>query len=101
MCELANHRENVAARSGGVESIREWSLRARIAKRVTVSLMVSLMDIAVASGNGGTGTDEILNADNIAMFQMGTHPALTASPIAYPLVNAAELAIQEIRRRSR
>ncbi len=42
-----------------------------------------------------------MNADNIAMFQMGTHPALTASPIAYPLVNAAELAIQEIRRRSR
>jgi len=29
-------------------------------------------------------------AEDIATFQMGTHPALTASPTAYPLVNAAE-----------
>jgi len=42
-----------------------------------------------------------MTADDIAMFQMGTHPALTASPIAYPLVNAAELAIKEMRKRSR
>lgn len=35
-----------------------------------------------------------MRAEDIAMFQMGTHPALTASPIAYPLVNAAEEAIR-------
>ena len=35
-------------------------------------------------------------AEDIATFQMGTHPALTASPIAYPLVNAAELAIKAL-----
>jgi hypothetical protein len=40
-----------------------------------------------------------MTAEDIAMFQMGTHPALTASPIAYPLVNAAELAIKAIRSR--
>ena len=34
-----------------------------------------------------------MTADDIAMFQVGTHPALTASPIAYQLVNAAEMAI--------
>ncbi|MCF7853534.1 MAG: FAD-dependent oxidoreductase [Candidatus Pacebacteria bacterium] len=34
-----------------------------------------------------------MTAEDIAMFQTGTHPALTASPIAYPLVNAAEMAI--------
>ena len=38
-----------------------------------------------------------MTAEDIAMFQMGTHPALTASPIAYPLVNAAELAISRMR----
>jgi len=38
-----------------------------------------------------------MTAEDIAMFQMGTHPALTASPIVYPLVNAAELAIKAIR----
>lgn len=40
-----------------------------------------------------------MTAEDIAMFQMGTHPALTASPIVYPLVNAAELAIKAIRSR--
>jgi len=36
-------------------------------------------------------------AEDIATFQMGTHPALTASPITYPLVNAAEIAIARMR----
>ncbi|MBN2497292.1 MAG: FAD-dependent oxidoreductase [Deltaproteobacteria bacterium] len=34
-----------------------------------------------------------MRADDIAMFAISTHPALTASPIAYHLVNAAETAI--------
>jgi NADH oxidase (H2O2-forming) len=34
-----------------------------------------------------------MTADDIATFQTGTHPGLTASPISYQLVNAAELAI--------
>ena len=34
-----------------------------------------------------------MTADPIARFQMGTHPALTASPIVYPLINAAEEAL--------
>lgn len=38
-----------------------------------------------------------MTAEQIAMFQTGTHPALTASPIAYPLVNAAEEAIKKIK----
>jgi NADH oxidase (H2O2-forming) len=38
-----------------------------------------------------------MHADQIAMFQMGTHPALTASPIAYQLVNAAEQALIQMK----
>ena len=38
-----------------------------------------------------------MHADQIAMFQMGTHPALTASPIAYQLVNAAEPALVQMK----
>ena len=34
-----------------------------------------------------------MTADQMATFQLGTHPLLTASPVAYPIVNAAELAI--------
>ena len=38
-----------------------------------------------------------MTAEQIAVFQMGTHPLLTASPIVYPLVGAAEMAIGEMR----
>ncbi|MDO9537364.1 MAG: FAD-dependent oxidoreductase [Thermoplasmata archaeon] len=57
---------------------------------------------------GGTSAGEVINiisaciqkkmtADDIATFQIGTHPAVTASPIAYQLVNAAEMALKEMR----
>jgi NADH oxidase (H2O2-forming) len=56
---------------------------------------------------GNTTAGEIINAisacvqsrmtaEHIAMFQIGTHPALTASPIAYHIVNAAEMAIAKM-----
>ncbi|MGD2148814.1 MAG: FAD-dependent oxidoreductase [Anaerolineae bacterium] len=38
-----------------------------------------------------------MTAEQIAMFQIGTHPALTASPIAYHMVNAAEMALAKMR----
>ncbi|NPV79704.1 MAG: hypothetical protein HPY52_05440 [Firmicutes bacterium] len=38
-----------------------------------------------------------MTADDMATFQTGTHPALTASPIAYQLVNAAEVAIMRMK----
>jgi NADH oxidase (H2O2-forming) len=61
---------------------------------------------------GGAAAGEVINAisacvqnrmtaEDIAMFQAGTHPALTASPIAYHMVNAAEMAIQQMRERGR
>jgi NADPH-dependent 2,4-dienoyl-CoA reductase/sulfur reductase-like enzyme len=57
---------------------------------------------------GGDEVGEIVNliaamiqaemtADEIATFQMGTHPLLTASPVAYQLVNAAEMALVKMR----
>ena len=57
---------------------------------------------------GGHSVGELINtvsaciqkkmtADDIATFQLGTHPAVTASPIAYQLVNAAEMAITKMR----
>ena len=60
-------------------------------------------DIGVILGgslSGGKPVGEMVNvlsaciahkmtADDIVKFQMGTHPALTASPIMYPIVNAA------------
>jgi NADPH-dependent 2,4-dienoyl-CoA reductase/sulfur reductase-like enzyme len=59
-----------------------------------------------AQACGGESVGEMVNvtaaliqknmrADEITLFQMGTHPALSASPIAYHLVNAAEMACQK------
>jgi len=56
---------------------------------------------------GGLSAGELINtisaciqnrmrASDIATFQIGTHPAVTASPIAYQLVNAAEMALKNM-----
>lgn len=37
-----------------------------------------------------------MTADDIATFQTGTHPALTASPVVYQVVDAAEIAIKNM-----
>jgi NADH oxidase (H2O2-forming) len=58
---------------------------------------------------GGPSAGELINtisaciqsrmrANDIAMFQIGTHPAVTCSPIAYQLVNAAEIALKNMNR---
>jgi NADH oxidase (H2O2-forming) len=57
---------------------------------------------------GGPSAGELINtisaciqnrmrASDIAIFQIGTHPAVTASPIAYQLVNAAEMALKNMK----
>lgn len=58
--------------------------------------------------SGGRSVGEMINvisacimhrmtANDIVQFQMGTHPALTSSPIVYPIVNAACKAVLSIR----
>jgi len=39
-----------------------------------------------------------MTANNMATFQMGTHPALTVSPITYQISNAAEMAVKELKK---
>lgn len=51
--------------------------------------LLNAISVAITSG---------MKAEDVATFQMGTHPALTASPIAYQLVSAAENAICHIRK---
>jgi len=75
------------------------------AKLVKVKLVFQEATGVIIGGQviGGESAGELINvisaciqqkmtAEDIAVFQMGTHPALTASPIAYQLVNAAEAA---------
>jgi len=74
-------------------------------QNMKVKLIFNGHDKAIIGGQifGAYNAGEMINAissfilskftaDDIAMFQLGTHPALTASPIAYHLVNAAEIA---------
>ena len=57
---------------------------------------------------GGPSAGELINAisaciqnrmraNDIAIFQIGTHPAVTTSPIAYPLVTVAEIALKKMK----
>jgi len=57
---------------------------------------------------GGPSVGELINtvsaciqnrmrANDIAVFQTGTHPAVTASPIVYPLVTVAEMALKRMK----
>ena len=40
-----------------------------------------------------------MRADEISVFQMGTHPKLTPSPIAHQIENAAEMALAKDMKR--
>lgn len=74
-------------------------------QNMKVKLIFNKYDKTIIGGqiSGALSAGELINAissfilskftaDDIAIFQLGTHPALTASPIAYQLVNAAEIA---------
>ncbi len=86
---------------GGMPGARSTKLKAVFETKTGVILGAQI--------RGDAATGELINAasacvqmrmtvEDIATFQIGTHPALTASPVAYPLVNAAEMAISQMRR---
>ena len=39
-----------------------------------------------------------MTADDMATFQMGMHPALTVSPVAYQISKTAEMAVKELKK---
>lgn len=55
----------------------------------TVGEMINLLSAAIMHR---------MTANDIYQFQLATHPALTASPIAYPIINAAGAALLPMRR---
>jgi NADH oxidase (H2O2-forming) len=75
----------------------------------TVKLVVAKRSGIVLGGSvvGGLSTGELVNLIGVAIqnrmtvnsvftTQMGSHPLLTASPAAYPLIKAAEIALGKI-----
>jgi len=76
--------------------------------RVKLVFNMATGEIIGGQARGGPTVGELINtistciqnrmtADDIAVFQIGTHPAVTASPISYQMVNAAELAIKKMK----
>ncbi|MEA1937581.1 MAG: FAD-dependent oxidoreductase [Pseudomonadota bacterium] len=85
------------------------SMPGSVATRMKLVFESNSMVLLGGQISGGDSVGEMINivaacvqkrmtAEEIATFQMGTHPALTASPIAYPLVNAAEMALVSARK---
>ena len=81
------------------------------AHKETVKLIVSKHSGVVLGGEvmGGKGAGELINAIGIAiqnhmtindllMMQIGTQPLLTASPAAFPLIKAAEVAAKALKK---
>lgn len=94
--------------TGEAESINRHPGAMPGAEKVSVRLIFEKGSKILIGGEivGAKSSAELINiisaliqqkvsANEIATFQMGTHPALTASPVAYQLVNAAEGALRK------
>ena len=80
------------------------------ASKMWVKLVFNKVNGELIGGavKGGPSAGELINtisaciqnrmrANDIAIFQTGTHPAVTASPIVYPLVTVAEMALKSMK----
>jgi len=88
--------EGVNRHPGGMPGVANQKVKLIFEKRTRVLIGTQMM--------GDRAVGELINVasaciqhkmtiDDIACFQMGTHPALTASPVVYQFVNAAEAAL--------
>ncbi len=95
--------------TGSAESINRHPGLMPGAEKMMVKLLFEKGTRGIVGGEiyGASSGGELINAisafiskemtaDEIVTFQAGTHPALTASPIAYQLVNAAENALVKL-----
>ncbi|MFO8006449.1 MAG: FAD-dependent oxidoreductase [Candidatus Brocadiia bacterium] len=95
-CAVAGRSSSVNRHPGGMPGANNLTLKLLFERQTRVLIGGQLM--GARSGGELINTvsaciQQRMTADQIATFQTGTHPALTASPIAYQLVNAAEVAI--------
>jgi len=95
-CTVAGRSSAVNRHPGVMPGGQELTLKLLFERQTRILIGGQLM----GASSGGELINAIsaciqqrMTADQIATFQTGTHPALTASPVAYQLVNAAEEAI--------
>jgi len=95
-CVVAGRSSAVNRHPAGMPGGQELTLKLLFERQTRILIGGQLM----GAKSGGELINAVsaciqqrMTADQIATFQTGTHPALTASPVAYQLVNAAEEAI--------
>jgi len=84
---------------GGMPGMANQKVKLLFEKRTQVLIGAQMMgDKAVGEliNVASACIQHKMTVDDIACFQMGTHPALTASPVVYQFVNAAESALLSI-----
>jgi NADPH-dependent 2,4-dienoyl-CoA reductase/sulfur reductase-like enzyme len=110
LSEKTAKENNIDIVAGQAESPNRHPSRMPGMANMKVKLVFNKKNGEIIGGQvrGGHSAGELINtisaciqkkmtADDIATFQIGTHPAVTASPIAYQLVNAAEIALTKMR----
>lgn len=103
--------ENIAVLSGLFEGIDRHPGKLPDASRQMVKLIAAKYSGVIIGGEviGGLSAGELTNVIGLAIqnrmtvnsllaSQIGTHPCLTASPAAYPLIKAAEIIAAKIRK---
>ncbi len=92
--------EGVNRHPGSMPAAANQKVKLMFEKRTRVLIGTQMMgDRAVGEliNTASACIQHRMTSDDIACFQMGTHPALTASPVAYQFVNAAEAALLSAR----
>lgn len=111
LTESRAHEENIAVISGLFEGVDRHPGNLPDVHKQMVKLVAAKYSGVIIGGEviGGLSAGELTNVIGLAIqnrmtvnsllsSQIGTHPCLTASPAAYPLIKAAEIVAAKIRK---
>lgn len=111
LTESRAHDENIAVISGLFEGVDRHPGNLPDVHKQMVKLVAAKYSGVIIGGEviGGLSAGELTNVIGLAIqnrmtvnsllsSQIGTHPCLTASPAAYPLIKAAEIVAAKIRK---
>ncbi len=110
LTEARAKEENIDCLTGLFEGIDRHPGKLPDAHKQTVKLITARQSGVIIGGEviGGLSTGELTNVigliienrmtiNSLLISQIGTHPCLTASPAAYPLIKAAEIIVAKMR----
>ena len=111
LTESRAHEENIAVLSGLFEGVDRHPGNLPDVHKQMVKLVAAKYSGVIIGGEviGGMSAGELTNVIGLAIenrmtvnsllsSQIGTHPCLTASPAAYPLIKAAEIIAAKMRK---